>query len=304
LKISGLYNRWWYYSIELLPNIVTRGIYANDLPMLPRIMLRRCKLEGISCLDLGSMEGLIPVLMCRGGAKEVLATDAVDFCIDKMEAVKHYYNVNFDFKIVGSMYGLSDKLDGRSFDLINCSGLLYHVFSPLMVLAGLRPLLKRNGLIIVSTHIVLEDGFFMEFNNSGKMESEANTFWYMSIGLLDYLLRYLKLAPVDCVYYPYGKRFGYASVVCRATDMILPTEDDKWMRQSARSSWEYNGVSNWELARHQPVSEIEVERQTNRHLYRDDIKCLDLLRAVKESEPIISAKSESESHVLRLAHVK
>ncbi len=68
------------------------------------------------------MEGMIPVLMCRGGAKEVLATDFADHCGVKMEAVKHYYGVDFGYKSVGLMYDLYKKLSRRSFDLINCSG--------------------------------------------------------------------------------------------------------------------------------------------------------------------------------------
>ena len=38
----------------------------------------------------------------------------------------------------------------------------------------------------------------MEFNNAGRIQEEANTFWYVSVPLLDYMLRYLALAPIDC----------------------------------------------------------------------------------------------------------
>ena len=56
------------------------------------------------------MEGLIPTLMCRQGAKRVIASDATFHCYEKMAAVKRYYDVNFLFRQVGLMYGLSDKL--------------------------------------------------------------------------------------------------------------------------------------------------------------------------------------------------
>ena len=134
------------------------------------------------------------------------------------------------------MYDLNNKLrkSGRaSFDVINLSGLLYHVFSPLMVLAGVRPLLKRNGLMIVSTNVVVDDAFTMQFNNAGRLQEEINTFWYLSVPTLDYLLRYLKLAPIDCLYIPHRdvKSFarlvtdvesGYLSVVCRARTILYP----------------------------------------------------------------------------------
>jgi SAM-dependent methyltransferase len=76
-----------------------------------------------------------------------------------MAAVKHYYDVDFAFKELGLMYHLYNKFPSQGFDLINVSGLLYHVFSPLMVLSGIRPLLKKNGLIIVSTNVIYDDSF-------------------------------------------------------------------------------------------------------------------------------------------------
>jgi hypothetical protein len=78
----------------------------------------------------------------------------------------------------------------------HCSGPLYHVFSPLGVLCGLRPLVKRGGLMIVSTNVVVEDGYTMEFNNAGRTQAEQDTFWYPAVRLLDYTLRHLRLRPI------------------------------------------------------------------------------------------------------------
>jgi len=312
LQNLHLFTRWWYYSIELLPGLITKGIYPLDLPMLPRLMLRKCELADMSCLDMGSMEGLIPVLMSRGGASKVLAIDAVDHCVDKLEAVKHYQGVNFDYRSVGLMYELYKKLPKQGFDLINCSGLLYHVFSPLLVLRGLRQLLKRNGLIIVSTNVIVDDSYTMEFNNQGKMQVEPNTFWYVSVKLFDYLLRYLKLAPMDCLFIPhtavcsevkyvFDKPSGYLSVLCRASDEVLATHDDDWMSVSARGSWEYRDVSTPRIAERQAVSRIKYKGEVDEQYFRDDIDCLDLWEAVTKNQPVTSAGQPSNSHILRLA---
>ena len=312
LKNSSLYNGWWYYSVELMPGLVAQGIYPPDLPMLPRMMLKRCDVTGMSCLDLGSMEGLMPVLMRRGGAQAVLATDAIPHCTEKMDAVQHYYGVDFDYKSVGLMYDLGKKLRGRGFDLINCSGLLYHVFSPLLVLAGMRSLLKRNGLLIVSTNVILDDDYTMTFNNAGQMQSEGNTFWYTSIKLLDYLLRYLKLAPLECLFFPhtairsdvkyvFNKTSGYLSVLCRAVDHILPTREDEWMAESAARSWEHRELADWKQAERQPLSDIKHTGQVDARYRRDDIDCIDLSRAVAQGATVVGAPQGSDSHILRLA---
>jgi 2-polyprenyl-3-methyl-5-hydroxy-6-metoxy-1,4-benzoquinol methylase len=312
LRASKLFNQWWYYSIELMPGVITKGIYPADFPMLPRIMLRKCELGGMSCLDLGSMEGLIPALMCRGGAASVLATDAIDHCAEKMEAVKHYYNTAFGYRTVGLMYGLYEKLGNLNFDLINCSGLLYHVFSPLTVLSGIRPLLKRGGLMIISTNVVCEDGFSMEFNNAGRMQQDHNTFWYTSVEFLDYMLRYMKLAPIDCIFLPhtaiksdvqyvFNKPSGYISVLCEAVDDILPTADDRWMTGSAKASWEYHGLSDWKKTKHQPKSRIKCKNPVSRKHFRDDTQSVNLWEAIRQDKPFLSAERESDSHILRLS---
>jgi 2-polyprenyl-3-methyl-5-hydroxy-6-metoxy-1,4-benzoquinol methylase len=314
LQKSDLFTGWWYYSVELLPGLITKGQYPDTFPMLPRILLRNCDLRGTTCLDLGSMEGLIPVLMCRQGAKAVLATDAIGHCREKMAALRYYYKASFDFQQVGLMYDLGSKLrkSGRdSFDVINLSGLLYHVFSPLMVLAGVRSLLKRNGLMIVSTNIVADDTFTMQLNNAGRLQEEINTFWYLSVRALDYLLRYLKLAPIDCLYvshrdikssvrYVTDVNTGYLSVVCRATDNPIPSREDEWMVKSAQQSWEYTGLIDWDFCNRQSVTQISYSATIENNLLRDDTGTVDLSTAAP-NKSIHRAEKPSDAHVLRLA---
>lgn len=313
LRESSLLNSWWYYDVELLPGVVAKGVYPPDMPMAPRLMLRRCGLKGASCLDIGSMEGLMPVLMQRGGASRTLAIDGSDHCVEKLAAVQHYHRTSFEYQTVGPMYGLSEKLGGEGFDLINCSGLLYHVLSPALVLAGLRASLKRNGLMIVSTNVLIDSEPYADFNARGRMQVEPNTFWYLSTGLLDYLLRYLRLAPIACAYLPHetmrtdwrmetGKRSGYLSVLCRAVDEIAPEPGDEWMVDSAARSWEYEWHTDWERADAQPISRIgagqgRVEQWLGR---RRQSRQIDLTETVEAQPPLRSAPL-SDSHTLRLA---
>jgi 2-polyprenyl-3-methyl-5-hydroxy-6-metoxy-1,4-benzoquinol methylase len=316
LAESDLFTKWWYYSVELLPGYITKGQYPDEFPLLPRMLLRNCDLRGATCLDLGSMEGLIPVLMCRQGAKTVVATDAVDHCHDKMAALRHYYRAEFSFQKVGLMYDLTSKLrkaNSASFDVINLSGLLYHVYSPLMVLAGVRPLLKRNGLIIVSTNVVVDESTAMHLNDGGRFQDETNTFWYLSIRALDYLLRYLRLAPIDCLYLPHRNikstvryvselQSGYCSIVCRAQDDVLSTKDDAWMRKSARVSWEYTGLTEWSFADRQKRTEIAYSGAVAKSLFRGDLNAIDLSRAVAVNV-VARAEQASDAHVLKLSDI-
>jgi 2-polyprenyl-3-methyl-5-hydroxy-6-metoxy-1,4-benzoquinol methylase len=298
VRAGELARAWWYYSVELVPGVVTEGQFPPDVPMLPRLMLRRCAVEGRSCLDIGTMEGVVPTLLAKRGAR-VLAVDYANHCLGKLDAVKHYHGVEFDFRSVGLMYRLHRQLRPGGFDVVNCSGLLYHVFSPLSVLASVRPLVKRGGIVIVSTNVTLDPEPVLEFNVAGRLQPEANTFWYASASLLDYLLRYLRLEPIDCLFCPhaeYGPEYaldkpsGYLSVACRAVD---DAGDDPWM-ESAPSSWEYLGLSDWKLADQQDVSDIGYDAPAGG-------RRIDLRETIEREKPIRRPVAEQDSHLLRLS---
>jgi 2-polyprenyl-3-methyl-5-hydroxy-6-metoxy-1,4-benzoquinol methylase len=311
---SDLFKRRWYYTVELMPGQVKQGQYPDDFPLLPRLMMRNCDLRGATCLDVGTMEGLMPVLMSRGGAKRVVAIDAIDHCHEKMAALKHYYGVTFDFHTVGLMYDLTKKLrkiGTASFDLVNLSGLLYHVFSPMMVLAGARALLRPGGLMIVSTNVVVDERASMQFNDRGRLQEEANTFWYMSVTSMDYILRYLKLAPIDCVYLPHeaiqsSVRYltdvesGYLSIVCRALDEVVPSDGDSWMAKSANESWEHKGLVDWTFAASHPPSSIRYTVPIDAALRRPGFDAIDIAKAIRQKE-VRKAQTSADAHILSLS---
>ena len=309
--IASVANDWWYYNVELAPGQITKGTHMPRVPMMPRMLLRNANLQGMECLDIGSMEGLIPTLMTRQGAKRVLATDALPHCEKKMNAIKAIYGVNFDFKQVGLLYDLSVKLrDEGGFDFINLSGVLYHVFSPMHVLAGIRPLLKKNGLMIVSTNVMHREGHTLEYNHRGNLQRETNTFWYHSVPMLESLIRFFKMVPIDCYYCPHsdvnpanfapGVDSGYMSVMCRAVDDSDIQDGDVWAAGARMASWEFLSLCNGEMMNGQPRSTIS---------YRGDqdsggkaTKGIDLFQTIADERHVVRAVDDSRNaHTLRLA---
>jgi 2-polyprenyl-3-methyl-5-hydroxy-6-metoxy-1,4-benzoquinol methylase len=305
LRASRLMQEDWYYGVELLPGVFTEGQQPPVLPMLPRMLLRRCEVAGAGCLDVGTMEGLVPVLLRRRGAADVVATDYGRDALGRLAAVQHYHDVDFEFRAVGLTYDLAETLRRRSFDVVNLSGLLYHVFSPLHVLAAVRPLLRRGGVLVLSTYATLDPDPVMDFN-AGRMWGEGNTFWFPSARLLDYVLRYLRLLPVDCLFRPledmrgpeygglrvntgYGKRAGYVSIACRAVDAV---EADPWMAESQRTSWEYNGLVDWALADSRPESSVAYDGGAP--------EGLDVHETVLAAPPVLGPAEPRDSHVLTL----
>lgn len=308
--IASVANDWWYYNVELKPGLITTGTHLPRVPMMPRMLMRNANLQGMDCLDIGSMEGLAPTLMVRQGARRVVATDAVPHCEKKMNAIKQLYGVNFEFYPVGLLYDLSAKLAPLGgFDFINLSGVQYHVFSPMHVLAGLRPLLKKNGLMIVSTNVMRREGHSMEFNARGHLQEEVNTFWYHSVPMLEYLIRFFKMVPIDALYCPHsdvnpanyapGVDSGYMSVMCRAVDDGDIRDGDLWAAKARHASWEYIGLCNSAMMNAQPRSAIS---------YRGDGDApagppvgIDLFKTIADERHVVRAVDDSRNaHTLRL----
>ena len=173
-------------------------------------------------------------------------------------------------------------------DYINLSGVLYHVTSPIDVVAAARTLLRPNGLMLVSTIVQASKRCFMEFNDTGRFQKHGNTFWYLSTGFVNYMLRMLSLAPVDALYFG-DDDAGYAAVLCRATDAPIPEPGDETMPLFLNNSLE-----------------LEEWRQQDMRLPPSDIALKSKAPVVPTSDlPAFAVPPGSESHVSRSqdAHV-
>ncbi|HEU0049615.1 MAG TPA: methyltransferase domain-containing protein, partial [Nitrososphaera sp.] len=145
---------WTLYSRPELYNIA-----------LTRNLLKAAKVEGSRCFDFGTMEALVPTLLTKRGARQVVAVDAAD-CSEKVELVKSWHGVQFDYygnilldKTVAFARSIGDR-----FDIVVLSGILYHVFSPFHLLGYARSLVRRGGLVIIETAAILDQSYAMQYN--------------------------------------------------------------------------------------------------------------------------------------------
>jgi SAM-dependent methyltransferase len=264
---------WWYYTVEREDGGFYKGIYPDDMILLPRANLAKIDLRGRKCLDVCTMEGLMPTLMAKGGAAEVVATDSarpsayaktgtdtILEMVPKINEVKRLNGVNWSYEVIPEMVPVSHHLLSHGFgqfDVVNLSGLLYHVISPMHWLGAIRPLIRDGGIAIISTNVAFYDSPVMAFNEMGSLQPNLTTYWYPTISLLDYLLRYFRLCPVDALYsrsQPPDK--GYASIICRALPDVIPDPGDAWMKPSAWESWDMMWYGGLELAGRSQATDI------------------------------------------------
>jgi tRNA (mo5U34)-methyltransferase len=151
-------NRW-YHTIELAPGVVTPGFF-DDRANVARIPWPD-SLEGLRCLDVGTMDGFWAFEMERRGAAEVVATELMnpsrqDWPFDLAEEQLRPWYTQDDaaargrgFAIVAdalaskvqhvdaNIYELSPERFGE-FDLVFVGRVIQHLRNPIGALEALR----------------------------------------------------------------------------------------------------------------------------------------------------------------------
>ncbi len=284
---SKAFNQYWYYSVELVPGVYTPGQKHLNLG-LTRDLLSRCEVENRRCLDIGTMEAAVPVLLSRRKANEVVAVDVMN-CEEKIQTVRHYTGARFNYHggiTHARTAPLVRRRYGGNFDLVVLSGVLYHCFGPLHVLAMARSLVRTGGLMIVETFTAVDKLQAMFFNARGTLSPDSSTYFLISVPLLEYLLRYFKLTPIDCVAsHPVtieGRKCARVAITCRATNALGPGADP-WM-EAAVGQVDYLTLIDWDSIESSGENPPAYASPASRFAGSDG-SC-DVTRTVFESAPL------------------
>jgi tRNA (mo5U34)-methyltransferase len=153
----------WYHTLELAPGVITPGMFDHR-PMVDSYLLPR-SLEGLRCLDVGTMDGFWAFELERRGAAEVVALDLGDpeqldwppayrqrigepvidaTKADRFELAKRALGSHVHREL-RSVYELDADLG--SFDLVFCGDLLSHLRDPVGALARIRQVCRRTAII-------------------------------------------------------------------------------------------------------------------------------------------------------------
>lgn len=237
----------WYYSVEMEPGELTPGQTFSNVG-LTRTLLQRADLNGEDCLDIGTMEGVVPTLMKRRGASKVVAYDRPSALTSRVEAVKDRFDVDFDFVSGVPLNGLAARLNHRTFDVVVMSGVLYHLFSPLSGLAIARGLLRNGGIMILETAAVIDDTPAMHWNSNLRFLGEA--YFFPSLACLDYFVRFLRMEIIDCAYLEShcidGLRTARVALSCRAIDHPKGPATDTFLQGTFHTETDLAEHLNWE----------------------------------------------------------
>ncbi len=223
----------WHYIVELKPGAFTDGRIRRTSSMT-RDVVRQIPLKGLRCLDIGAQECLLAAMMVRQGAEHMAAYDRLDLT-DRIELLKEAYHVDFDYYHSLQLNELPERLKSegvKPFDVVVFAGVLYHMIDPLAGLATSRSFVREGGLMVVETSVIARGDHTAEFNAKGRYYPGSNYF-QISLGTLDYFIRMLRLRPLDLLCTkPRHDGVCRVTIVARAVDSVVATEDDKWMRKN------------------------------------------------------------------------
>jgi len=241
-----LITGYWYYRVELEPEVFTPGFMFSNLP-LTRHLLRRTEVAGMRCYDIGTMEGVIPTLLAKRGASKVVAMDGINYTskirlVQDLHGVSYDYHPNIQLDSVPGFLRNKARMDGEYLDRYDyrsdvtvIAGILYHVFSPFHLLGYARSITRKGGVVVIETAAMNRNDWAMlyNFNGAGYIYDWTDT-WFPSLPLLDYMLRMCKLQPLDAMWVPQAQADGLVriAIACRALADTLPMEGEDLMSKS------------------------------------------------------------------------
>lgn len=303
-----LLERRWYYVIEVERGVFTPGLELEPIH-LTRSALRRIDVAQLECLDVGTMEALVPILLARRGAKRIVAYDRLDFS-ERIEFLKAKLDVDFEYVTGFPLAQLPARLSqGRpsaaadhapaSFDLVVFSGVIYHMLDPLGGLLGVRRLVRNGGIMIVETAAVVAREDHLYLNSRGRYFWGDN-FWLPSLSCLDYMLRFAHPEPLDCFYLPLSSKTPEAicrvCVPCLAVDHAVAEGGDEWIKLPQQ--YDVGEHLSWDALGAAPRPPLSYGPPSPRLARRPD-GSIDIYESVR-SQPKATVTDKLEQICLRL----
>lgn len=111
-------------------------------------------LRGKSAVDLGCLEGGLSFELWRAGLN-VLGVEVRQDNLDRAALVREHFGAQGEMEFVRA--DVRHFNPGRTFDVVLCSGLLYHLDDPAAYIGTLGALTAPGGLLYLDTHVAPED---------------------------------------------------------------------------------------------------------------------------------------------------
>jgi SAM-dependent methyltransferase len=175
----------------------------------------------------------------------------------------------------------------HGFDVVVCSGVLYHVYSPIHLLGHLRSALRPGGLLVLETAAIpLENAYILQYNYAGSGYALGPTdTWLPSVPLLDHLLRFFKFLPLDACWTTINDGMIRFACVARAVDH-RPTLPNEVLMDRSAFNLEYAAILREPPVLAVPRPPVRYDVPALRPDYRPGLGSCDLMATVRRRPPM------------------
>jgi len=184
-------------------------------------------LDGWSTADVGCFTGGLSLLMADRSPRVVYAVDEVGEHLDQCAFLCEVFGISNLTTIQCSVYGLCDRVEACSLDLVVLSGVLYHLSDMLLGLYVLRRALKPGGTLILESNAVNDDE--QSYANFGRFY--AGMWWQPSTLCIRDMCEYMGFERPEVRFYK-GHR-------CLARTLRTEEEDIPFKRGL---NWEFDSI--------------------------------------------------------------
>lgn len=188
-QIGEIESRSWHHSIDFGNGMRSRGNLdcRSHLDRLDALQ----SVEGKTVLDVGTRDGGLAFEFERRGARKVIANDMVPPDHFNFQFARACRDVAMPF-LQADLYSLPFFRLPR-FDIVNFSGVVYHVPDPILALMAMRELCREGGMIIVESVVLDTRSYDVE---TGATDSPRDM-RPNPLGQIDNLLQYLPEGSVN-----------------------------------------------------------------------------------------------------------
>lgn len=189
----------WYHAFDFGSH-QTAGRFDPDTPPNRTLfgvmdLLNGIDVQGMTVLEVGPAHGLISIGLAMRGA-DVTAIDIGGLGKGpQWNLAEEVFGVSVQRLSPVSLESAPSRFDAASFDMIICAGVMYHLLNPADAFIRLRPLLKRDGLLVVeSAYAAKATEPVLILNSEAGLFSEPTTYFLPSAS---FMTGFAKLACLD-----------------------------------------------------------------------------------------------------------
>lgn len=184
----------WFHALEF-GEYQTVGRFAPHIP--PNVtlfgvmdLLSGVDVTNMECLDVGPAHGLISFGLALKGAN-VTTINIGGGKPPQFSLGEEVYGVNIDYRHGVSLEDSTREFGPGKFDLIVAAGVMYHLLNPADIFFRLRPLLKRNGLLVIETVYAKEqeDPVLVLNSEMANTINQVTTYFLPSVSALEGLAK-------------------------------------------------------------------------------------------------------------------